>query len=110
MFAHKVSIHLKPGRLAEFTKILEQEIVPLLRKQPGFEDEIAFAVPGESDVLAISLWGSKQNADVYDKGAYKDILRMLEPVVEGIPKIATPEVLHSTFHEIHEIAVGVPIA
>ena len=110
MFARKVSIHLRPDTLAEFTKILEQEIVPLLHKQPGLKDEIAFAVPGASDVLAISLWDSKQNAEVYDKGAYKDILRMLEPVVEGIPEIATTEVLHSTLHDIHEIAVGVPIA
>ena len=110
MFARKVSIHLKPDRLAEFTKILEQEIVPLLRKQPGFKDEIAFAVPSASDVLAISLWDTEQNAEVYDRGSYKEILKMLEPVVEGIPKIATTEVLHSTFHDIHEIAVGVPIA
>jgi hypothetical protein len=86
------------GRLCKWK--LEQEIVPLLRKQPGFKDEIAFAVPGASDVLAISLWDSKQNAEAYGSGAYKDILKMLEPVVEGIPKIATTEVLHSTFHEI----------
>lgn len=107
MFARKVSIHLRPDTLVEFTKILEQEIVPLLRKQPGFKDEIAFAVPGASDVLAISLWDSKQNAEAYDSGAYKDILKMLEPVVEGVPKIATTEVLHSTFHE---IATGVRAA
>lgn len=97
MFARKVSIHLRPERFAEFTKILEQEIVPLLRKQPGFKDEIALAVPGASDVLAISLWDSEQNAEVYDGGLYKDILKCLKPVVEGIPKIATTEVLHSTF-------------
>lgn len=110
MFARKVSIHLRPDRLAEFTKILEQEIVPLLHKQTGFKDEIAFAVPGANDVLAISLWVSKQNAEAYDGGVYKDILKMLEPVVEGVPKIATAEVLHSTFHEIHEIAACVPVA
>jgi hypothetical protein len=28
----------------------------MLRKQRGFLDEIAFAVPGELDVVAISLW------------------------------------------------------
>ena len=110
MFARKVSIHLRPDTIAEFTKILEQEILPLLHKQPGFKDEIAFAVPGASDVLAISLWDSKQNAEAYNSGAHKDILKMLEPVVEGVPKIETTEVLHSTFHEIHEIAAGVPVA
>ena len=106
MFARKVSIYLRPDTLAEFTKILEQEIVPLLRKQLGFKDEIVFALPGARDVLAISLWDNRQNAEAYDSGAYQDALKMLERVIEGIPKIATTEVLHSTFHE---IAAGVPV-
>jgi len=40
MFARRISIHLKPNTLAEFTKTVENDIVPLLRKQPGFQDEI----------------------------------------------------------------------
>lgn len=99
MFARKLSIHLKPNTLAEFTKTFEQEILPLLRKQKGFKDEITFAAPGTSEVLAISLWDSKQNADTYDSGAYKNILKMLEKVLDGSPTVGTSEVLHSTFPE-----------
>ena len=100
MFARKLSIHLKPNTLDEFTKTVEKDIVPLLRKQPGFQDEITFAAPGGTDVLAISLWDSKKNAEDYDNRIYKDVLTMLQKVVEGTPTLGTTEVLNSTFHKI----------
>ena len=107
MFARKISIHLKPNTFAEFTRTLDQQIVPLLRKQKGFKDEITFAAPGTTDVLAISLWDNKQNADAYDTSAYKDVVKMLDKVIDGTPTLGTTEVLSSTFHQ---ISATVPVA
>ena len=100
MFARKVSIPLKPNTLAEFTRTFEKEIVPLLQKQQGFKGEISFATPGSRDVLAISVWDTQKNADLYNSKAYNDVLQMLVNVVDGTPKVETAEVLHSTFNEI----------
>jgi hypothetical protein len=36
MFACCVCINLRPNTLSEFLKTMENEIVPLLRKQKGF--------------------------------------------------------------------------
>jgi hypothetical protein len=36
------------------------DVLPLLRKQNGFKDEIAFSGPGGTDITAISLWDNKQ--------------------------------------------------
>ena len=115
MFARKISIHLKPNTLAEFTTTLEQKVVPLLRKQRGFKDEITFAAAGSPDVLAISLWDTKQNAEAYDSNGYKDVLKMLGSVIEGTPKVGTTEVLHSTFRDTRTavpaaVAVPAPVA
>lgn len=99
MFARKLSIHLKADTLSEFTKTFEQQIIPLLRKQKGFKDEIVFAAPGAREVLAISLWDNKQNADTYDNTTYKNTLKMLDKVLDGIPTVGATEVLHSTFPE-----------
>lgn len=99
MFARKLSIHLKPNTLTEFSQTFDQKVVPLLRKQKGFKDEIIFATPGATDVLAFSLWDNKQDAEVYSAGIYKDILKMLEKVIEGTPKVGATEVLSSTFHK-----------
>jgi Antibiotic biosynthesis monooxygenase len=100
MFARRISIQLKPNTLAEFTKTVENDIVPLLRKQPGFKDEIVCGLPEGNKVLAISLWDTQQNAEHYDGGAYKDVIKMLGTVIDGTPKVGTTEVLHSTFHQL----------
>src|SRR5258708_4378065 len=100
MFVRRISLQLKPDTLAEFTSVVEKEIVPLLRKQQGFKDEITFAVPGSTDVLAISLWDTQKNAETYNGNTYKDVLKILANVIVGTPKLVTAEVLHSTFHEI----------
>ncbi len=45
MFARSVSIRLKPHSLAEFNTTLENEILPLLRKQKGFQGRIGLVCP-----------------------------------------------------------------
>ena len=100
MVARTVSFHLKPGRTAEFTKILDNDIIPVLRKQKGFQDEIAFVTPGGTDAVGISVWDLKENAETYARGAYSAVLKALEQVVEGTPRVQTYEVSNSTFHKI----------
>ena len=100
MFARRVSLHLKPNSLAEFTNRLEKQIIPLLRKQPGFHDEITFVAPGETRAFGISLWENKENAETYNRGTYPEVTKMLAGVVEGTPQVETYEVSNSTFHKI----------
>lgn len=100
MFARSVSFHLKAGRAAEFTQLLDKNIIPVLRKQKGFQDEIALVAPGGADAVGISVWDLKENADTYARGAYAGVLKALEQVVEGTPQVQTYEVSNSTFHRI----------
>ena len=99
MFVRKLSFHLKPNMLTQFTNILEKDIIPVLRKQQGFKDEIAFATPGSSDVIVISLWDTQKNAETYANNTYGDVLKMLSSVLDGTPKLGTAEILHSTLSE-----------
>jgi len=100
MFARNVSMRLKANSVAEFTQTLEKEIIPLLRKQQGFQDEIAFVVPGGMEAVAISLWDQKENAEAYNRGTYPAVLKALGKVVEGTPRVHTFEVSNSTWHKI----------
>ena len=100
MFARSVSLHLKPGRSAEFTQTLEKDVIPVLRKQKGFQDEITLVAPGGADAVGISVWDLKENAETYARGAYSGVLKALEQVVEGTPQVQTYEVANSTFHKI----------
>jgi hypothetical protein len=73
MFARKVSMHLK-GSVPEFTQTLEREVLPLLRKQKGFRDEITFVAPGGKEAFGISLWDqAAENAGSYNRGAYAEM-------------------------------------
>ena len=87
MFARKVSMHLKPNSVSEFTQRIEKDIFPLLRKQTGFEDEITFIGPGETKAFGISLWDNKQNAEAYNRGTYPEVTKILARVVEGTPRL-----------------------
>jgi hypothetical protein len=105
MFARSVSFHLKPGRTTEFTKTLEKDVIPELRKQKGFQDEIAFVAPNGTDAVGISLWDLKENAEAYARGSYASVLKSMEPVVEGTPVVHSYDVCNSTFHKITARAV-----
>lgn len=100
MFARKVSLRLKPNSVAEFTRILDKEVIPLLRQQDGFQDEITFFVPGKPEALGISLWDKSEKAEAYGREAYSQVLKMLGSVIEGTPNVETYRVANSTFHKI----------
>jgi hypothetical protein len=99
MFARNVSIHLKSNTLSDYTQAFEKDILPLLRKQNGFKDEITLAGPGGVDVTAISLWESKTDADAYTTDTYPQVLKTLARFIEGTPKVQTSDVVNSTFHK-----------
>jgi hypothetical protein len=98
MFARNVSIRLKPNMLSDYTRTFEKEVLPLLRKQKGFKDEITFANASGVDVTAISLWENKTDAEAYNTNTYPQVLKTLARFIEGTPKVQTSDVVNSTFH------------
>ena len=100
MFARNVSIRLKPNSSVAFTKQIETETIPTLRKQQGFQGELTFLAPGGTEAVAISLWDNKENADAYARTGYPEVLKNLNRFVEGTPQVQTYEVANSTLHKI----------
>ena len=105
MYTRNVSMQLKANSAPEFTRTLEKEIIPLLRKQKGFQDEISFVAPERNEAIAISFWDKKDNAEAYNREKYPEVLKALSKVVEGTPRVETFEVANSTSHEIAAKAV-----
>ena len=100
MFARNVSIHLKSNMLSDYTRTLENAVLPLLRKQKGFKDEITLAGAGGVDVTAISLWENKADAEAYNTNTYPQVLKTMARFIEGTPKVQTFESVTSTFHDV----------
>jgi hypothetical protein len=103
-------MQLKASAGAEFTRTIEQDVLPRLRKQTGFADELTFLNPNGKDAVAISLWDRKESADVYGRDTYPQVvygretypqvLKDLANVVVGTPEVQAYEVSNSTFHKI----------
>jgi hypothetical protein len=100
MYTRNVRIKLRANSGPEFRRLVEQRIVPLLRTQKGFQDEIILLASQRNEAIAISFWDNQENADAYNHVAYLDVLRALSKVVEGMPIVETFEVVDSTFDEI----------
>src|SRR5713101_1358939 len=100
IFARRVYMQLKTNSFSEFTQEVEKYILPLLRKQRGFQDEITCVGQGGSEAFAISLWDKPENAGAYNSGTYPEVTKILATVVEGAPQVETFDVANSTFHKI----------
>jgi len=105
MFARNVSFHLKSNTLSDYTRAFEKDVLPLLRKQNGFKDEITFAGPGGVDLTAISLWENKKDADNYNASMYPQVLKTLARFIEGTPQVHTFDVVTSTLQQ-HELVTA----
>jgi hypothetical protein len=107
MFARIVSMDLKPDSAAEFTRTMENEIIPLLRKQKGFEYEITFVTPNGAEAVGISFWDDRENAQAYYRTIYPQVLGLLTKVIDGIPVVMNYKVANSTLHEVVDHAATV---
>src|ERR1700704_614900 len=100
MFARHVAVKLKPSTLAEFTRVMDNEILPWLRKQKGFLDTITLAVPGGREIVSISFWDQEENARVYNSTSYPEALQILKKILAGTPQVRTFDVVSSTLQKV----------
>ncbi len=100
MFARHVVVRLKAKAAPEFTRLMEKEVIPMLRKQKGFLDEIVFISPDLTEAVGNSLWETQADAEAYTRKGYPEVIKSLETVVAGTPTVGTAIVSNSTFHKI----------
>lgn len=96
MIARNVHLRRKPNSVPEFTHTIEKEIIPMLRKQKGFPDDLSVVVPGGREAIGISLWDEKADAEAFGRQAHPQALKALEKLVEGTPEVRTYDVSNST--------------
>jgi len=100
MFARSVSIHLRPNRVEEFTRIVGNDVIPMMRGLKGFQDKIVLVASGGLEAIGLSFWDEKEDAEAYGRGVFREVLKALAKVIEGTSRVETREVSNSTFHKI----------
>lgn len=99
MFGRQVTMKLKADSATEFTRIAENEVIPMLRKQKGFREETTFIAPARAEAIANSFWDTKEDAEAYNLNGYPQVLTSLAKVIDGVPTVKTFDVATSTFHQ-----------
>jgi quinol monooxygenase YgiN len=95
-FARNVHFQIKNGKEKEFTTLFENEVIPMLRKQNGFRNELTLVNP--DGAVGISLWEDRKSAETYNTSTYPQILAKLNPVIVGTPTVKTYDVTATTLH------------
>jgi len=97
MFGRQVTLKLKANSATELTRLIDNEIIPMLRKQKGFRGETTFIAPERLEAVANSFWDTKEDAEAYNRAGYPDVLKTLSSVLDGTPTVKTFELASSTF-------------
>ena len=84
-FARNVQFQIKNGREVELNNLFEKEVLPMLRKQDGFQEEVTLVNPKGAHF--ISLWDNQKNAKTYETATYPQVLAKLTPFIVGTPNV-----------------------
>lgn len=84
MFAHILEITPKMDKKEELIKAVRQEIVPFLKKQPGFLEMLPLMPDGATEhMLSITLWTEKRDEERYVRDAFPEVQQILKPFQTG---------------------------
>ena len=101
MYARIVELQVKAGKEKELNNKIADQILTLLKAQPGFVDEITLVSDkNPRQLLAMSLWKSREDAERYHRDKFKEVVALIRPLVEGEPTPRTYDVNTSTGHRI----------
>lgn len=100
-FARSVQFTLKNGKLDEFKRQMNTDILPLLKQEKGFRHEVT--VLDRQAGMSITLWDDRASAETYNTKTYPEVLKKLGAVLEGTPSVhtydtvltLTPDVVHA---------------
>ena len=96
MFSRQITMQINKNWTPEFPKVIEKEVLPLLRRQKGFLDELILVSPNKTEVVAISLWETKEFAEIYNREFYPEVVKIINKYLEGLPVVKTFEVEYAT--------------
>jgi len=95
-FARNVHFTVKNGKVDEFNRLMHTEVLPLLKKEKGFRQDLT--VLGSNTGMSISVWDDRACAETYNTKTYPEVLKKLNPVLEGTPRVDTYDTILTMVH------------
>ena len=80
MFARIVELFPRIEKKNELLKLVRTDVMPILKKQPGFLEILPFVPEVENErFVVITLWAEKRDADRYVREVFPKISDMIRP-------------------------------
>jgi hypothetical protein len=80
MFARIVEFIPKLEKKEEFVKIVRNEVLPILKNQPGFLEILPFVPETKTEkMITVTLWAEKRDAERYEREVYPKVEEILRP-------------------------------
>lgn len=91
MFARMNTIQLKPGALPDYLRVLQAEILPILRTQEGFVSSSTICAT-DQNINMVTVWESVKSLESYHNGAFQKICHLLAEVNDDISRISIHQI------------------
>lgn len=90
MFARTVDLVSSRGKTRILNETIHNKLLPILRVQPGFVDEIVLESDVEPDrFLTLSFWKTREQAELYNQETYPAVKEVLLASLETDPVVRT---------------------
>ena len=64
----------------EFIRVVKKEVLPILKKQPGFLELLPFLPETSTEkTITVTLWAEKRDAERYEREAYSKVAEIVKP-------------------------------
>jgi hypothetical protein len=96
-----VNFTVKTGKIDEFNRLMTTEILPLMKGQKGFREDLTLL--RGSTGMSITLWDDRTFAETYNTKTYPEVLKKLNPVLEGTPRVDTYDTILTTIPNVAHV-------
>jgi heme-degrading monooxygenase HmoA len=86
----------KPGTKEQFIKVWKNEILPNLKKQNGFVDEVLLFGSADPNLgVGLSFWKTKEDAERYHREVFPNVAGSVQQLITAPPSVRQFEVAAS---------------
>lgn len=80
MFARILEFIPQVEKKEELFKVIRNEVLPILKKQPGFLEILPFLPESVTEkTITVTLWAEKRDAERYEREVYPQVAEIVKP-------------------------------
>ena len=101
MFTRVTEIETRAGKGVDLVSAINEKVLPILKKQSGFVDEIMLVGRTEPDrIMTLTFWQTEADAERYNREHFTEVSEILKPLYEKAPTVTKYNVDTSPTHKI----------